>query len=84
MGLLFLVAHEGQFDRPVVGQVKRAPLRVVVFDLCEIEVAGLGKVSLAVAETQIASRIGAVAELKLPPEVEEQLLPRRHRGQRLA
>src|ERR1017187_2367986 len=29
MGVQPLVAHKGQFDRPVVRQVKRAPLRVV-------------------------------------------------------
>ena len=73
--------HKGQLDGPVVGQVQRAPLRVVELGLGEIEVAGLGKIALAEAEVEIAGRISAVAEDELPSEVEEQLLARRHSGQ---
>ena len=80
---LLLVAHKGQLDRPVVRQVQRAPLGVVELGLGKVEVAGLGKVSLAVAEAQIAGRIGAVAKLELPAEVEEQLLAGRNGRQRL-
>ena len=61
-------------------QVECAPLRVVEFGLGKLEVAGLGEVALAVAEAEILGRIGAVAEHKLPAEVEEQLLARRNGG----
>jgi len=79
-----IIAHKGQLDGPVVGQVQRAPLGVVKPGLGEGEIAGLGKVSLAHTEAQIAGRVGAVAELKLPAKVEEQPLARRHSGLRLA
>ena len=51
-----------------MGQIEGAPLRVVEFGLGEFEVAGLGKVSLPVAEAQIAGRVGSVAELNFHPK----------------
>ena len=74
MGVQRFVAHKGQLDRPIVGQAERAPLRIVKPGLCEFEIASLGKVSLAVSESEIASRVRAVAELKLPVKVEQQPL----------
>ena len=55
-----------------------------IIELCfgELEFSGLGKVTLAVAETEIKGRIHSVAELKLPPEIEEKLLARRYGGLR--
>ena len=82
MRLLLLVANKRQLDSPIVRQVHLAPLGVVKFSFREGEVACLGKISLAVPEAQIASRIAAVSKLKLPPKVEEQLFPRRNRSQR--
>ena len=84
MRLLLLVVHKGQLDSPIVRQVQRAPLRVVEFRLGKGEVAGLGKVALPVAKSQIAGRVGAVAKLELPAKVEEQLLARRNRRRRLS
>ena len=57
-------------------QIQFAPLRVVVTHLGKLEVAGLRKITLAVAEAEILCGIAAIAELKFPAEVEEQLLAR--------
>ena len=68
-----VVPSKRQLDRPVVGQVQRAPLRVVVTHAGKFEIAGLGEVPLTISETEIPGWVGAVAELELPAEVEEQL-----------
>ena len=71
-----VVPHKGQLHRPVVGQVQQAPFRVVVSHPGKLEIAGLGEAFLIVSETEIPSRIDAIAELESPAEVEEQLLAR--------
>jgi hypothetical protein len=73
---LDVVVDEGEFDGPVVGQVELTPFGVVELDLGEIEFAGLGKVTLAVAEAEILCGIDRVAELEFPAEVEEKLFSR--------
>src|ERR1017187_7678589 len=78
--LLFAVVNKGQLDAPVMGKVQRAPLGVVKLGLCEIEVAGLGKITLAESKIEIARRIIAIAEEKLPAEIKQQVLTWRHRG----
>ena len=75
-----VVPNKRQLHRPVVRQVQFAPFRVVVSHLGKFEVAGLGEVVLAVSESEILGRVGAVAELKLPSKVEEQLLARGESG----
>ncbi len=48
----------------------------------ELEVACLGEVILAVAESEVPGGVVAVAELELPPKIEEQPLARRHGSRR--
>ena len=82
--VLLLVVHKGQLDGPVVRQIECAPFGVVELGLGKSEVAGLGKIALAEAEAQVASRIDSIAELEFPAEIEEQLLARGHSAQRLS
>ena len=81
--ILFLVANEGQLDRPIVGQVERAPPGVVELGRREFKVARLVEVALPFAETEVVGRVGAVSLEKLPAEIEEQPFARRNRGNRL-
>ncbi len=66
-----------------MGQIQFAPGGVIEFGFGEIEFAGFGEVSLAVAEAQVAGRIGSVAKLELPAKVEEQVLAGGNGSQRL-
>ena len=75
-----VVPNERQLHRPVVGQVQRAPFRVVVPHTRNLEVVGLAKVFLRVSETEILGRVRPVAELELPARVEEQFFARTNRA----
>ena len=74
------IADERQFHRPVVRQIQCAPLRVVESDLGKLEIAGLGKVLLALAESEIAGRVRAVPKHKLPSKIKKELLARSDGG----
>ncbi len=75
-----VVPHKRQLHRPVVGQIQRAPFRIVVSHAGKLEIAGLGEVPLIVSEPEVLGRVAAVAKLKLPAEVEEQLFTRSNGG----
>ena len=81
---LFVIAHKRQLNRPVVRQIERAPFRVVKFLCGKPEFSRLGEVSLAYPKSQVAQRVVRVALKKLPAKVEQQMLPRSHRSQRLS
>ena len=70
MPLLFFIAYERQFDRPVVRQVQWPPLRIVEFFQSKFEFARLGEIALAHAESKITPRVAAMSLKKLPSEVE--------------
>ena len=78
MRLQLVVVNEGQLHGPVVGQVQRAPFRVVVTHARELEVARLGEGILVDREIHILVRVASVAELELPAKVEKELLARGH------
>ena len=69
-----VVPNKRQLHRPVVGQVQRAPFRVVESHPRKLEVAGLGKVFLSISKAQVLGRVGSIAELKPPASIEKQLL----------
>ena len=66
--------HERQRHAPVVRQVDGRPIRVVEIQARRVRGAGacLGVGPLVQAETEIARRIGRVAQMEPPAEVEEQ------------
>ncbi len=83
VGVLLFVVHKGQLDGPVMRQVQGAPFGVVESCLGELEVTGLGKITLAETEVEVFGGVRTVAKEELPSKVEEQLLTRRHSGQSL-
>jgi hypothetical protein len=64
-----------------VRQIHSLPGRVVESRLRKFKVACLGKVSLVFPEVQILQRIVGIAEFEFPPEIRQQLFPRRFRRQ---
>jgi hypothetical protein len=64
------IVDKGQLDSPVMRQVERPPLGIVITGFGELEIAGLREVALADAEAQVFEWIDAVAEGELPAEVE--------------
>src|SRR3984957_4514155 len=76
MRLQFFVVDEGQLNGPIVWKVQSAPACVVELCQREFELAGLGKVSLRLSETEIASRIATVALEEPPIEVKKKFLSR--------
>ena len=79
-----------QLDGPIVRQVHLPPVAIVELQLrrCCRPVARLRERALVLAEVEVAVQIEAVAEMKAPVEVQEQLLPggrarRRRRGRTL-
>ena len=68
--LLFFIAYERQFDRPVVRQVQWPPFGIVEFFQSKFEVARLGEIALVHAESKIAPRVAAMSGKKLPAKVE--------------
>ena len=76
MRLQRLIADKWQLHRPVVRQVERPPLGVVVTHLGKLEIAGLGKVILAFAESEIAGGVSAMPKHKLPSKIKKKLLAR--------
>ncbi len=81
--LQLVIVHKGQLDSPVVRQVERSPLRIVELCRGKLEVPGLGEISLAFAESQVAQRIAAVSLKELPAKIKQQMLPRSDRRQSL-
>src|ERR1700722_9416699 len=76
VSLQFIVADKWQFNRPVMRQIQRAPLRVVKLLCRERKLSRLGEISLTRTEAEIAPRIAAVSLKKLPAKVDKQVLRR--------
>src|SRR5580692_4562120 len=83
VAVLLFVVHKRQLERPIVRQIQVAPFGVVKFRSGEPELARLGEISLAHAESQIAQRVAGMSLKKLPAKVEQQMLPRSNSGHRL-
>jgi hypothetical protein len=66
-----IVMHKRKFDCPIVGKIEWAPFGVVKTGLGKRELAGLGKVALTKAKSKVFHGVVAVAEHKLPAEIEE-------------
>ncbi len=80
VALQALVANKWQLDCPVMWQIQIAPFRVIKLIGREFELARLRKIALSAAQTEVACGITAVAELKFPSEIKEQVLARSDRG----
>ena len=65
-------------------QIQRLPFRIIKLSLGKLEFTCLGKIALSEAKSEVAGRVRAVAKLEFPAKVKEQLIARRHRGQRLS
>ena len=82
VAVLLFVVHKRQLNRPVMRQIQIAPFRVVKLRGRKPELAPLCEISLPLAKSQIAARIGGVPLKKFPSEIKEQTLARRKRTSR--